>query len=405
MKIKVFIMLIFAMFVFGLTLQVNYNDPVNVETGLKAMNRLTYRAVMDSTSNNIWMHKYKLANHDKADSATYYLTPNDSVYGTDDNFYKAISYALSIRNYLEDHFAADSSHCGAAETTTELPKAIDPITATYAQYNNFVDSLMSSYNAHLGRLISYRYKYIGKLWTAAFIAHCAKDTTDAAKVHWVPDETYNTVTFDSTNIDSVKASYIRLKGRFNGHLSLWGSKAANKAHHAFDRADSLTSPDPTNYSQLFDLVIEMRTKLNNHFAKDTLTTTPSGDWGNAVHLLRDPSVLTVATVTKGGGHIAADANTYSDQAYVNWAIPPNDRFTIQYTPAANDTANFYHYGSVNGLTYAFIDSVQIIGAAGVPQLKHLNTNYYPYMRIMMNAKKTFSGRNTGAWRIDFKGEK
>jgi len=161
--------------------------------------------------------------------------------------------------------------------------------------------------------------------------------------------------------------------------------------------------DATEYATLYALANSLKSKYNAHCAQDSAT---NETWITSIHKEADATnVSTTANVTVGGGHITADTNTYIDNAYTNYKIPDFNKMTIQYTPAANDTANFYHYGSVDGLAYWFIDSLQVIGVAGVPLPKHFNTNFYPYMRIMMNTKVTQTGSNTGAWKIDFEGEK
>lgn len=399
MKLKLFIILIFASLIFALTISVG-NEPVTVETGIKAMNRITYRALLDSTAYNSWQHKKKTTTHDKADNTTKYLLPNDSVYGSDDNLQAAIIFALAERAYLAAHFANDSAHCGSADVTTVLPKAIS-IHDDYTKFNNFTDSLMLAQNTHFGRVKSTRYNYLMKIFVARYIAHCARDTSDASDVHFDPDITYNTLTFDSTNVDSTRAGMARAASRWNLHIRNLTAHNVTGIIDSIRRAIDLT---PDTYAEMYILANELVTRSTLHYGRDTTAVT-GHDPLLAIHKKADPNIVTTAAVSSGGGHIAADANTYIDNAYVNWQIPSNDRFTLQYTPAANDTANFYYYGSVLGQTYAYIDSVAIIGVAGVPQLKHLNTNYYPYFRVMMNAKKTLSGRNTGAWRIDFRGEK
>lgn len=383
MKIKIFIMLLFVSICFGLTLNYMTDETIPLEPAQTAANRIEYRALMDSASYNIWQHKYKTANHDVADSATYYLTANDSCYGTADNLTQAIRWAISFYDYLTDHYAADSSHCGAADNVTVLPKLIT-VNATYAQFHNFMDSCLISMNNHFGRVSDTRYKILGKEAVADFIAHCAKDTSDTDSVHWTPDVTYNSVTFDSTNVDSVMAGWNRIKSRYNSHIAVAGTGGSDP-HQSYTNADSVTAADATNLATLYDLISDYKTKYNQHIART-----------GTVHYTADTGTITGAALVKGTGHIEADTNTYTDNAYVNWSTWPFSYCLIQYTGSSVSTgASFYKYGSIDGKNYAYIDSTSVTADGA----KMDSMAWFPWIRIMLNK------RTDGTYKVDFKGAK
>jgi hypothetical protein len=520
MKIKLLIMLLLVSISFGLTLNYMTDETIPLEPAQTAANRIEYRAFMDSASYNIWQHKTKTANHDYADSATYYLTANDSCYGTADNLTQAIKWAISFYEYLTDHYAADSSHCGAADNVTVLPKLIT-VNATYPQFHNFVDSCLISMNNHFGRVADTRYKILGKEAVADFIAHCAKptttrynilgkeavadfiahcakDTSDSDSVHWVPDITFNTITYDSTNIDSSYASWIRLrsrwhghiqaalgdgtkphkeytnedsmtfsgnpsnkidlilfanefktkynqhvaraytaetdsvhyladanlittasiatteaphwtpdvtyntitfdstnvdsvfagwnrvKSRFNSHIAVAGTGGSDP-HQSYTNADSVTAANATNLATLYDLIADYKAKYNQHIART-----------GTVHYTADTGAITGATLVKGKGHIEADTNTYSDNAFVNWSTWPFSYCLIQYTGSSvTHGASFYKYGSLDGKNYAYIDSTSVTADGA----KMDSMAWFPWVRIILNK------RTDGTYKVDFKGAK
>src|SRR6056297_967205 len=115
MKLKIIVMLIFAGFIFGITFQANVGDVKTPESALGGANTNTYRAYIDTISYSIWEHKYLTAQHEYADSTTYYLTENDSVYGDASNNLPARDYLMNIKTYLVSHMALDSCHNGAAD--------------------------------------------------------------------------------------------------------------------------------------------------------------------------------------------------------------------------------------------------------------------------------------------------
>jgi len=375
MKIKIMLLFAIVSVLAAITLSPALNETVEVEPALALANRVTYKVYMDSIGIALHRHIAKTAQHEKADAVT------DSSTGTAGNLKSAIAYALNIRTNLSHHFLSDSCHQGTGDNVTVLPTAI-PLTATYAQYKNFVDSLRLSMNAHLGRTISTRYKLMGKDFTAKFIAH-AGDTG----AHIVADETFNTVTFDSTNIDSVNAGWNRLKSRWNGHIQLANADSASSPHWAYTNLDSITSPDATNYATLYALVDELYTKHKLHFARV------------AVHKAADTDTVTTAAVVSGKGHIAADTKTYTAHTggHISYNLPYFNRLILQYTGSSVTTGgSFRYYKSIDGQDWQYLDSVSVTanGALIVDSLK-----WYPYFKVYLNK------RTDGTYKIQFKGVK
>jgi hypothetical protein len=350
--------LMIAVSMWAILITANNINTQTVETSLTAANRYTYDAMLDSINLNLDRHYLKTANHDIADVTT------DSVTGSAVTLRTAVTYARALRTGIRAHLANAAAHSGGADITTVVPADISA-TATYAQTKTFTDSLVLCMNAHFRRTISTRYNILGKEFTADFIAHAAKDTSDTDSVHKAPDTTWNTVTYDSTNIDSSYASWNRLKSRFNGHA------ASTTFHLATTRP--IETPNATSRATLYALVNALRTAYNAHAVDLTK------------HVKADSGLITGAAVTVGGGHIAADAKTWTGAGHIEYAFPNySDQMKIQYTGSSVSTgASFYHYGSVDGITYAFIDSTSVTANGAV--LKSF-TSWYPYMKIYCNKR-------------------
>lgn len=383
MKIKIVLFLILVGVIYGITLSPRADETVTVESSLALANRASsYDLYSDSIGICLERHLAKTALHEKADAVT------DSSTGSCDNLKSAIVYARDIYANLLEHFAMDSCHNGAADATTVLPTLITT-SASYAEYKNFVDSLRLSMNAHFARTISTRYNLVMKGLVAKYISHCAD--TD---VHYIADEVYNTLTFDSTNVDSSMAGANRYKSRWNSHIAAANANKSSEPHGEYNNTDSITAADATSYATLYDLVIDAYGKEKIHFAHAYEASVDS------VHQIADVDTITTAIVVKGGGHIAADTKTYTAHtgAPLAYRLPAWDRMTIQYTGSSVSTgASFYHYGSLDGVNYAFIDSTSVTGNGAT--LKHFNTNYYPYMKIYLNK------RTDGTYKIQFGGGK
>jgi len=371
MKIKLIIILCFISVIFGqgLTYTVNPGgDPTTVESALGGANLLTYRAYADTISYNNWEHKYRTASHEYADSTTYYRTVNDSVFGGMSNPEVAIATLNANRTYLVAHMALDSCHNGAADATTVIPTARTYTSNTTSDdIKEYADSLKLAQTSHFGRTISTRYKLLGKEFTSDFIAHCAKDTSDAADVHWFPDTLYNTVTFDSTNTDSVLASVIRLKGRFNSHIADTGF------HGTYLNADSILTANPTTYAGIYDAINELRTNYNTHAVRDTSAT-------DSVHMKADTGLITTAAVVPGNGHIAADTGTLTGLAYTCYNLSDYSRFAVYIVASSvSSGASIYIAGSPDNVNYAIKDSV-VVTANGLQPPKII-TDLYKYIKI------------------------
>lgn len=390
MKFKLIIMLVIVSLMYGITLRYDNSNVETVESALGGQNLLTYRAYLDTISYSIWEHKYLTASHEKADSTTYFSTANDSVYGNDGTLRQTIAYLTNIRAYLSEHMALDSCHNGSADEATVLPAVItySPNT-TLAEVKNYADSLKLSMNAHFARTISTRYKILGKEITADFIAHCANDTTDGGDVHYKADETYNTVTFDSTNVDSVIAGFNRLKGRYNGHLSLY-AEDGSEVHQGHDATDSVTVADATNYATLYALVNSLKAKYNAHCAQT------SAVWVSSIHKAADATnVVTGADVTVGGGHIAADAGTLTGLAHTAYYM--SDYARVNVTAVASAVASgaiLYIAGSHDDITYFVQDSI-VVTADGLNP-KQI-TALWKYIKVYCNAY------TDGTYKIQFLG--
>jgi hypothetical protein len=380
MKIKIAIMLFFVSLVFGLTLNLQPGK-LNEVTGLTLANALTDEAILDSMNAKLTLHYAKTASHEYADETTTVPTASNA-----SALPQAITDANAVRTSMLAHFALDSCHNGGADITVSIPGALST-NASEEAYNTYINALNVAMTSHRANTISTRYNYLGKITMAAFIAHCAKDTSDVDSVHWVPDETYNTVTYDSTNIDSSIASWNRLKGRFNSHIQ-FATGDGSEPHKEYTNLDSITSADATNYATLYALANEVKAKYNLHAARSYTVEVDS------VHFKADAGVVSTADVTVGGGHIAADATTFTQRRHGGYSIPyRTDRITVQFTGTGITTgASFRCYGSIDPDLYGwvYIDSTATLTAG---TFKHYNTNFYPYMKWYM------SQRTDGTWKI------
>jgi hypothetical protein len=339
MKIKLLIMLLFAISLFGITRDLPIGKIEVVSQGLTAANVYEMKALCDSVNAVSTRHRAKAGTvHLKADATTTAPT----TYNVTDNA-SAVNYLNSQRTALISHFAQDSCHVNGADATTTIPGAIST-SASIESIKAYAAALNTAQATHLARAHSTRYKLLGKITTAAyiahcakptttrynilgkeavadFIAHCAKDTSDSDSVHWVPDITFNTITYDSTNIDSSYASWIRLRSRWHGHIQA-ALGDGTKPHKEYTNEDSMTfSGNPSNKVDLILFANEFKTKYNQHAARAYTAETDS------VHYLADANLITTASIaTTEAPHWTPDVtynsvtfdSTNTDSIYAGW---------------------------------------------------------------------------------------
>jgi hypothetical protein len=392
MKIKLFIMLIFAVSLFSLSIDMKTGTPVTVDEGLTAANTFDFDAMLDSLKAFQAFHIDDEAVHEVEDSTT--VAPTGSGVSLPD----AIRYANSIRASMVIHFAIDSVHVNGKDATTTIPGALNA-TGSLEAFKTYSANLRTAWNTHKARAHSTRYKFLLKELIADFIAHCANDTIDGGTVHYKPDTTFNTVAMDSTGAavdaaipDSLYSAANVLKRHYNGHVGLFAANGSN-VHQGHVAADSVTVANATNYTTLVALVNSIKAKYNAHCARTSST------WVTSIHKAADATnTSTVAAVSTASGHIVADSRAVNEYGHYAFKVPDNtQRITLQYSGSSITTgASFRIYGSLDGVNWAYIDSTATITT---PTLKHLNTNYYPYIKTYM------SKRTDGTWTVKLQAEK
>lgn len=387
MKIKVLIMLLFVFLVFSQR-DITNGKLMVVETSLDTANTYSYKTLCDTVAAHLVLHYAKTTAHELADGTTESVTSTPIRSVRD-----AVSYLNSVRTSLVSHFSQDTCHVSGADETTSIPSALNSNTENYRALKNYASKLVEAIRTHKASEHSTRYKLLGKEFTADFIAHCANDTTDGGTVHYKADETYNTVTFDSTNVDSIMAGWNRLKGRYNGHLSLY-AEDGSEVHQGYNVADSITTADATDYTTLIALVNEAKEKYNQHCARDTTGTA----WTASVHKEADATnTVTTSDVSTTGRHISADdtelLSNFAEIAHDYLSVPEYmDRITIQISGTGTSSgASFRTYGSLDGDTWTYIDSTAVITENG--SLHPINTNYWPFIKVYC------SGYTDGTWEI------
>lgn len=396
MKIKVFIMLIFAGVVFGITRDLPTAKLETVSSGLTAVNVYSMDALCDSINAVQTRHRAKAATtHEKADATTTAPTVYNVVATAD-----AVNYLNGLRTALISHYAKDSCHVNGADATTTVPAAIGT-SATIETIKTYAAALNTSQASHLARAHSTRYAWLLKEVIADFIAHCANDTIDGGTVHYKPDTSFNTVTMDSTGggdpaavDDSLFSAANVLKRHYNGHVGLFAANGS-KSHQGHVAADSVTVANATNYTTLVALVNSIKAKYNTHLART------SAVWVTSIHKAADATnTSTVAAVSTASGHITTDTSTFTGAGHHFYAIPQGvKKLTVQYTGSSvSSGASFRTYGSLDPELYGwvYIDSTETLTANG---FKHYNTNLYPFMKFYMSA------RADGTWNIGIQAEK
>lgn len=392
MKLKLIVILLVTSLVFALSIDMKTGSLVDVDTGLATANTFDYDAVLDSLAAYYVLHAADTGIHEVADATT--TAPTGSGKSLPDD----IRFANSIRTALIAHFAVDSVHVNGADASTSVPGALST-SATLEAFKTYVTALRTSASTHKARAHSTRYKYLLKELIADFIAHCANDTTDGGTVHYKADETFNTVAMDSTGggvpadvLDSLLSAANVLKVHYNGHVGLF-AEDGSEVHQGHVAADSVTTADATNYTTLVALVNAIKTKYNAHCARTSET------WISSIHKAADETnTSSVAAVSTASGHITADSRTPNEYGHYAFKVPDNtQRITLQYSGTGISTgASFRIYGSLDGENWTYIDSTSTITT---PTFKHLNTNYYPYIKTYM------SKRTDGTWNVKLQAER
>jgi len=378
MKRILIMMLIFTGFILALTLDLS-TSKINETNGLVLANTLSDEAMLDSMNAGLTLHFAKTSVHDYADGATTVPTA-----GSANNLRNAITDANAYRTALVAHLASDSCHCGAAETSTTIPSAIST-NATAEAYNTYINALNAAMTTHRAVTSTVKMPIMYAEIRNQFAAHIAIADT----LHTVADLTHTPAAVDTTNIATYAAKLNLIKDQFNAHHH------SDSLHIAVDVAvaDSMQLADLDETSPKVQDVINFENELkrvyNKHLANDSIHVGGAVDEENLV--TRDDLSL--------GGHIIADATTFTSRRHDNYRIPPNtDRITVQFAGTSISTgASFRCYGSIDPYSYGwvYIDSTATLTSDG---FKHYNTNLYPYMKWYM------SKRTDGTWKIGVTGQ-
>ena len=379
MKIKLIIMVSFCIMLFAVQRNMTDGTVITYESGLDTANVMTYNALIDSLRAHIMIHYDKEAVHEMEDSTTTAPTAY-----TVKSVQDGVVYANRIRTSFIEHLSQDSVHVNGADATTSIPSALSESTTNYDALKDYISKLITSITTHKARAMDTRYNILGKTFAASYIAHCARDTSDSDSVHWVPDETYNTVTFDSTNVDSTKASWNRLKSRFNSHIA-FATGDGSEPHKEYTNADSITAADATTYTTLTLLVSDSWTKFDQHVMR--LYTMDS----DSVHYLAGGAdTLAVAEIeTTAGNHIIADATSleanFAELGYSTFAVPDwIETAVIQINASSTSSgANFRCYGSIDGDNWVYADSTGTI--TGNAEMNPFVTNRWAFIKVYCNA--------------------
>lgn len=375
-KMLIILLMFFISFVWSQNIQYNKGHLFTVESSIAEANRYSTVTVLDSLTANFIRHKASTARHLVADGVS--VNPVKVALGEKRS---VITYANNIRSGLYTHYAQDSCHVNGADITTYLPPACS-YSADDQAVIEYITALTTSLNTHYAQQHSGRYNILAKEWFADYTAHCSKDTTDADDVHFAPDTLYNTVTLDTTNIDSTCASLNRGASRFNSHIADLGF------HKTYVVADSVLTV-ATDYTSATTLINELRTKYNSHAPRDTSST-------DSVHYKADPNVVTTASVSTASGHIVSDTATYSGRTHNTYFMVGISRWNAVIEPivAGSTGASFYGCGSIDGNTWVYIDSVQVVD---VPRALQYSV-YWPYYKVYCNK------RTDGTYKITLRGE-
>lgn len=384
MKIKLIIMLVIVSFIYSLTFDYRLGEPQTLYSGLDTTSTYDWNTAIDSMVSNLddahyvrgSVHVIDDATTDRA-TATACNSPSETV-----------NYLNSQRTALVSHMANDTSHVGPCTTTT-VPAALS-LGASESEIVAFVDTLNLAVDAHYAHAYNTRHNYLLKLLDAAMVAHDAKDTTDAADVHFSDTEVYTTATADTTNADSTRASLIRVAGRWNTHVK---SLVKHNVNSNDTIAASLTSPTTVYGDQL--LANALLSAYNSHAGKDQDDV--QSRLAAAVHHTADTGLITNDPVIHGG-HLAADTGGSSKaKPYTEYLMPYYDENTIQITASSVTTGcTLYFYGSVDGSNYNKADTLNVTADGTV--LKTLTT-WYPYIKV------TCASYTDGSYTIKMRGGK
>lgn len=364
--------------VFGLTLDLKKSN-INETTGLVLANTLTDEAMLDSMMAGLTLHYAKTAVHDYADAATSVPTASDAT-----ALSACITDANNFRTSLIAHLASDSCHCGAAETSTTIPTALST-SASVEAYNTYINALNAAMTTHRAVVASVKAPIMYAEIRNQFATHIAIADT----LHTVADATHTPVAVDTTNIATYAAKLNLLKANFNAHHH------SDSLHIAVDVvvADSMQLANLDESTPKLQDVINFENELkrvyNKHLANDSIHV------GGAVD---QENLVTRADIALGG-HIIADATTFTSTRHNNYKIPEGmDRITVQFSGSGVTTgASFRCYGSIDPSQYGwiYIDSTSTLTG---DSFKHYNTNFYPYMKWYM------SKWTDGTWKIGITGE-
>jgi hypothetical protein len=383
MKIKVFIMLIFAMFVFGLTLQYKITELETLYTELDTTATYDWNTAIDSMVSNLDdAHYARAAIHVKSDATTARATATAC-----DTPAETATYLNNQRTALLSHMAKDSVHVGPCTTTT-VPAAIG-LDATLAQIETYKDTLNLAIDAHYAHTYNTRYEYLLKALDAAMVAHDAKDTTDAADVHFSATTVYITAKADTTNEDSTRASLIRMSDKWDKHVKSLVKHNAN----SYDTIPTILKTPTTLYGDQL-LANALLSAYNSHAAKDKSLNAHKSLVG-AVHHTADTGLIENAAVVHGGHLVADTAGSSKAEPFTAFLMPYYEENTIAFTGSSvTDGATFYIYGSVDGVNYNKADTLNVDADGTV--LKPLST-WYPYLKI------TCASYTDGAFTVKMRG--
>lgn len=376
------LILLFFMFVvaFAITIETNNRNTYTVENDLTTVNAYEYKALNDSIAGSGNLHKVKTSLHSKADNTTIMPT------GTCRGFVDGITSAIAIYNFLAEHMVLDSCHAGI-DTTTVLPKLINT-NVGYPAYKNFVDSVSLAWKSHQSLTMSNKYYILGDDIGLAWLDHCGRDTTGVDSCHKEADTVYNTVAIDTTNRDSLIVGLNRFKARYIPHTI---DTLYHQTPDSVNLWDETLYPDLTTgstWTEIFDFENYAKNRYNSHVVMSTDST---------YHIKADTNLITRADIIKNGGHIIADTSTFTGFGHLIYEPTYYDVLMLQYSGSSVSTgATFYNYGSIDGIDWFFIDSLNVTDNEPVP--KHITT-FYPFYKTFLKT------RADGTYNIKLKGGK